>query len=93
MHPWEDWAETFAQYLHLHDAAQTARAFGLRVADEPAPDPDAPLGALVGDWLPLSYALNAMNRSLGHGDLYPYVLTEPVIAKLAFVQERIAARR
>jgi len=93
MHPWEDWAETFAQYLHLHDAVQTAGAFGIRVADEPAPDPDAPIRALVGDWLPLSYALNAMNRSLGRGDLYPYVLTEPVIDKLAFVQEQIAARR
>ena len=96
MHPWEDWAETFAHYLHIRDTLQTAAAFGMTVAVGGARrrrrDPEAPIARrCVGDWLPLSYALNAMNRSLGHGDLYPYVLTEPVIDKLAFVDERIRA--
>ena len=28
-HPWEDWAETWAHYLHLVDTLDTARSFGL----------------------------------------------------------------
>ena len=31
MHPWEDWAETFAHYLHIRDTLQTAEAYGMRV--------------------------------------------------------------
>ncbi len=109
MHPWEDWAETFAHYLHLRDLLQTANSFGLairrRVGDglsagikaggfDTLDDLDAVgdqqgVGALVDRWLPLSYALNAVNRSLGKDDLYPFVLTEPVIAKLDAVHTAI----
>src|SRR6202007_2376583 len=52
MHPWEDWAETFAHYLHLRDALQTASAFGIRIGGPDAPvraSPDAPLSALPDD--------------------------------------------
>jgi hypothetical protein len=97
MHPWEDWAETFAHYLHIRDTLQTAEAYGLRVdgpqvaATDPAPlrsDPGAPAGDLEGllrAWLPLTYALNAINRSMGAADLYPFVLTPAVQEKLAFI--------
>ena len=40
---------------------------------------------LLGDWLPLTYALNALTRSIGRSDLYPFVLSPRVIEKLAFV--------
>ena len=40
-------------------------------------------------WFPLTYALNAINRSMGRSDLYPFVLTPPVIAKLGFVDELV----
>jgi hypothetical protein len=102
-HPWEDWAETFAHYLHIRDTLQTAGAFGLFVAGPPeAADPSlmaAPVAAprgpsfttLVADWLPLTYALNAVNRSMGSGDLYPFTLAEAVIDKLAHVHERVLA--
>ena len=70
MHPFEDWAETWAHYLHIRDLMQTAAAWGLTDAD-----PRLPIAELVDRWIELSYALNAINRSLGHGDLYPYVLT------------------
>ena len=82
MHPSEDWAETFAHVLHIRDAMQTAAAYGLTDAD-----PDAPLRQLLGDWLPLSIALNAINRGIGRPDLYPFVLSAPVVGKLAFVDE------
>ncbi len=93
MHPSEDWAESFAHYLHIWDTLQTADAYGVRVPDaDPSPDAEDFRG-LLADWLPLTYALNAINRSMGHDDLYPFVLPEPVVSKLAFIHERIAAAR
>jgi hypothetical protein len=94
MHPWEDWAETFAHYLHIRDTLQTAAAYGIRVdaADatlSAAPaevDADAePFDAVLAEWLPLTYALNAVNRSMGRDDLYPFVLSPPVVEKLSWV--------
>ena len=102
-HPWEDWAETFAHYLHIRDTLQTAAAYGLVVAGPPAADdsslmaapaPDAGEGSfdgIVRDWLPLTYALNAINRSMGRDDLYPFTLAPTAIEKLAFVHDRVRA--
>ena len=77
MHPSEDWAETFAHYLHIRDTLQTADAY--RVTTEVAlPGPRTPepgsMEAMIADWLPLSLALNQLNRSMGADDLYPFVL-------------------
>ena len=89
MHPWEDWAESFAHYLHIADTLQTALAYGVRVDGPPGVEPPAreegEFAAIMAAWLPLTYALNALNRSMGAEDLYPFVLTPPVIAKLEFV--------
>jgi hypothetical protein len=89
MHPLEDFAETFAHFLHITDTLQTAAAFGLSVgsarADRPARSNRTFADVIAEDWLPLSRALNQINKSLGKGDLYPFLLTEPVIAKLDFV--------
>jgi hypothetical protein len=91
VHPWEDWAETFAHHLHIWDTLQTAAAYGVRV-NETAPAVGADdFRALLADWLPLTYALNAINRSMGRDDLYPFVLAAPVVDKLAFVHEHVAA--
>jgi hypothetical protein len=103
MHPAEDWAETFAHYLHLWDALQTAASYRVAVAGpEHVADPagtfagriEAPrvgrFPEALEQWLPLSYALNALNRSLGHEDLYPFVLAPPVVEKLAFVDRAVA---
>jgi hypothetical protein len=102
MHPYEDWAESFAHYLHILDALQTARAFRLgRRPDEDVladsdEDPTRPqgietFGDVVDLWLELSYGLNQVNRSMGRPDLYPFVLTPTVIRKLAFV-DRVVRR-
>jgi hypothetical protein len=102
-HPWEDWAETFAHYLHIRDTLQTASSFGVLVTGPAAPvriDPAAPLAAmpvetqddfdlLIDTWLPLTYALNGMNRSMGKDDLYPFVLSQTVVEKLRLVHELI----
>ena len=97
MHPWEDWAETFAHYLHIRDTLQTAASFGMVVAGpaphlyaEPADDVvGRPFGAVIREWLPLTYALNAVNRSMGRPDLYPFVLAPRVIDKLTFVHRAV----
>jgi hypothetical protein len=102
-HPWEDWAETFAHYLHIGDTLQTAASFGLIVAG-PSPSLDFSLisapsvdlesfESMIGDWLPLTYALNAVNRSMGRDDLYPFVLAPAVIAKLGFVHSSLQRGR
>ncbi len=84
MHPFEDFAETWAHYLHICDTIETASEFGLATL--------APISAfssfrdvVVGVWIPLAVALNMINRSMGNEDLYPFVIPAPVIDKLDFV--------
>lgn len=88
MHPLEDFAEVFAHFLLLADTLQSAAAYGLSGA--PVEVLRTPMTVVVAEhWLPLTQALNQTARSLGQPDPYPYVLTEPVIAKLAFVADLI----
>ncbi|WP_043113957.1 zinc-binding metallopeptidase family protein [Solimonas soli] len=95
-HPWEDWAETWAHYLHISDTLQTAAACGLSLRDAPLPgaaDLTRPLrgsfDALIERWLPLTFAMNNLNRGLGLADAYPFVLSPTAIAKLRFVHDTI----
>ncbi|GJE77638.1 zinc-binding metallopeptidase family protein [Methylorubrum suomiense] len=106
-HPWEDFAETFAHYLHIVDTLETANAFEIRVRPklrtggdgasavtvdfDPYETPD--FQRVIEAWMPLTYAVNSLNRSMGQPPLYPFTLTPAVIAKLAFVHERIYAAR
>jgi hypothetical protein len=100
-HPWEDWAESWAHYLHIIDTLETAASFGLEVERrlpdgsvqraDPNFDPyriDA-FDPLIEHWLPLTFALNSLNRSMGLADLYPFVLTPAAIDKLRFVHALI----
>ncbi|RKT33481.1 hypothetical protein DEU34_2079 [Microbacterium sp. AG1240] len=82
MHPYEDFAETWAHYLHIHDTLETAVAFDLV-----APiDPDLAFDTLVTEvWSPFATSMNVVNRSLGQRDLYPFVLPRRVVEKLVFV--------
>ncbi len=101
-HPWEDFAETWAHYLHIVDTLETADAFGLGL--QPGGSiPSLETGGLdpytadriepiIEAWLPLVLAVNSLNRSMGLADLYPFVISEPVIGKLAFMH-RIARAR
>ena len=84
MHPFEDFAETWAHYLHICDTVETAAAYGL-ISVDPI-DWRMPFRQLVTDvWVPLSTALNMINRSMGKDDLYPFVIAAPVLDKLDFV--------
>lgn len=84
MHPFEDFAESWAHYLHICDAIESARSFALATVG-PVTSFSRFRDVVNGVWIPLSTALNQMNRSMGAGDLYPFVIPEPVLDKLEFV--------
>ncbi len=100
-HPWEDWAETWAHYLHMIDTLDTAAVHRI----EPRPGRFGGTGAwplrpfdvygtesydaLIKRWVPLTIALNDINRSMGHADFYPFVIPEMAVTKLAFVHRVI----
>jgi hypothetical protein len=100
-HPWEDFAETWAHYLHIVDTLETASAFGLRI--KPAIDMDGAHSArldfdpyvsgsideIIDAWAPFVVAMNSVNRAMGRPDLYPFVLAPAVIEKLRFVHDLV----
>ena len=100
-HPWEDWAETWAHYLHIVDALETAYAFGMHLRPQIKTDENLVVTVnfnaydeqnfdqLIANWLPVTYALNSLNRSMGHIDLYPFVLSPAVLEKMKFVHQSI----
>jgi len=104
-HPWEDFAETWAHYLHIVDTLETASTFGLRIhpmatknqalhADlDFDPHHAASVKSLIDAWLPLTFALNNLNRSMGYSDLYPFILSQPVVTKMQFIHEIIHASK
>ena len=96
-HPWEDWAETWAHYLHMMDTLETAWSFGIRIdpvevdgmkaAITQEPYDRVNFDRLIKRWLPLCFAVNSLNRSMGHADFYPFILSKPVIEKLRFIHD------
>lgn len=104
MHPWEDWAETWAHYLHIVDVLETADAFGIQIRPQVVQDQDdhvmtlaTPLepytaqdfDSIYQAWLPVAFAMNSLNRSMGQEDFYPFVINTQVQDKLRFIHEVI----
>jgi hypothetical protein len=106
-HPWEDWAESWAHYLHLRDALDSAVSFGLTADD--VESRIQPFGAdalwdntragssaylkLINDWLRLTSVLNELSDSMGQAPFYPFMLSRRVVAKLQLVHEVITQAR
>lgn len=101
-HPWEDWAETWAHYLHLMDTLETAWSFGIKInpveessgqaikanmAKDPYTVRD--FGGIIKLWLPLSLAMNSLNRSMGHPEFYPFIISAPIVEKLKFIHQAV----
>ena len=98
-HPWEDWAECWAHYLHMRDTVDTALSFGLRVEQldleftpftldavyQPEHPGAAQFLAFLNHWTRLTTLLTEMSRSMGQPDFYPFVLPRDVAAKLHFI--------
>lgn len=104
-HPWEDWAETWAHYLHMVDTLETARDMGFTVKGRLVTHPQDALqeaqhttqpldwhqgfDRLFNDWCQLTVTMNALNRSMGLSDAYPFVLSDKVAEKLHFIHDLI----
>ncbi len=103
MHPWEDFAETFAHYLHISGTLGTASAAGVVlsaarvqgiISHDIVPETnytDLGIDRMLDDWRWLSLMFNRVNRAMGQGDLYPFTLTDPVKEKLRYVHEVIVS--
>lgn len=96
VHPSEDWAETFAHYLHILDATGTALAH--EVAPPAARDAAAErvlqameFSEILDIWRPINAAIGAIAESLGTPDPYPFDPTGVVVDKLAFVHRQITS--
>jgi hypothetical protein len=100
-HPWEDFAETWAHYLHITDTLEMARSCGIRISPVITRDPSLSaeidfdpfyandIDRLISRWHPVAIAVNNINRCMGQPDLYPFVLAPAIIAKLAFVHQLV----
>jgi hypothetical protein len=103
-HPWEDWAETWAHYLHMVDLLETAASYNTRLSvpgngmdveevinplETGMPD----FNTLVEQWVPVTLLVNSLNRSLGQEDAYPFALSPAALEKLRFVHDVICAKR
>ena len=99
VHPWEDWAECWAHYLHMRDTVDTALSFGLSADSaqleftpfaldtlyQPAHPEAQGFLDFLNQWTRLTTLLNEMSRSMGQPDFYPFVLPREVVAKLHFI--------
>lgn len=95
-HPWEDWAETWAHYLHIMDMVETAHFFGLKMSPPEVlkdlktkstfdPYTQKDFNAIIDVCMPLSFAVNSFNRAMGIPDVYPFVISLPVVKKMVFI--------
>lgn len=97
MHPWEDWAETWAHYLHMVDTLETAESYGLALKSpatigttsqaQPARRQQHSFEALFDHWYALTFALNSLSRSMGVPDPYPFAISESAKEKLRLIHD------
>jgi hypothetical protein len=101
MHPWEDFAECFAHYLHIADAIDTSREAGMvlhadrvrfsapRDIAPPESYDDVPVERMLFDWKWMALFFNRVNTAMGKNPLYPFEIPPPVVATLAFIHRVI----
>jgi hypothetical protein len=107
MHPYEDWAETWAHYMHIMDTLETAKNFNITgslnnkiVDNENVEELTLPqhsyffssqtsINTILDTWMDFAIILNSLNRSMGMGDAYPFVLTQAIRTKLSFIHHAI----
>jgi hypothetical protein len=70
-HPWEDFAESWAQVMHLHDVVTTGAAWGVVEFPDGPFDPQQWISTAV----LASLAANELARAMGMRDLYPFALS------------------
>ncbi|MGY5351294.1 zinc-binding metallopeptidase family protein [Wenyingzhuangia sp. IMCC45533] len=104
-HPWEDWAETWAHYLHMMDTLETAHSFDVSFQQKfnalgkqvtyQCPDPYATkkINKIFEASVSLTCMANSLNRSMGLPDIYPFVIPQAVYHKLKFIHNLLASYR
>ncbi|MEQ8711939.1 MAG: putative zinc-binding metallopeptidase [Cyclobacteriaceae bacterium] len=103
-HPWEDWAETWAHYLHIMDMVETAHFFKLKVdPKEMSADMQTKVSfdpytvknfdRIIQKCVPLSFAVNSINRAMGIPDVYPFVISPAVVHKMKFIHRLLLPLR
>ena len=103
-HPWEDFAETWAHYLHMVDLLETAASYETRISlpgqdveieevVNPLETGQPDFDRLVEQWVPLTLLVNSLNRSLGQEDAYPFALSPAALDKLRYVHDVISETR
>ena len=103
-HPWEDWAETWAHYLHIMDMVETAHFFGIevnnkeisanmKIASSFDPYTLKDFETIVQTCVPLSFAVNSINRAMGIPDVYPFVISPTVANKMKFIHQLLLPKR
>ncbi|PHN01210.1 zinc-binding metallopeptidase family protein [Flavilitoribacter nigricans] len=104
-HAWEDWAETWAHYLHIMDTVETGFTFGLSLHPQKAgpelfekqtmldPYSEADFTNIVEAFVPLTFAINSFNRGMGISDIYPFVIAPGVQQKLTFIHDLVFSHK
>ncbi|MEQ8238623.1 MAG: putative zinc-binding metallopeptidase [Cyclobacteriaceae bacterium] len=102
-HAWEDWAETWAHYLHVMDMVETAYFFGLHVKPRGTMRDSADVSfdpytiedfdVIINTCIPLSFAMNSMTRAMGVPDVYPFVVAPAVVEKMKFIHRLLLPKR
>lgn len=99
-HPWEDWAESWAHYLHMTDTLETAHDFGLsgkrfgpsetwQGGTMDVYGAHSHFDALIQDWRHLTVAMNSLAQSIGQAAFYPFHISPRVEQKLRFIHDLI----
>ena len=100
-HPWEDFAETWAHYLHIVDTLEMAGEFGMDVKPrldrigglsshiDFDPYEASSIDPIMAAWFPFVFAINSVSRTMGTRELYPFVLSPTVISKLGFIHDLV----
>lgn len=105
VHPHEDWAESFAHFLHIQDAWETAREHGLVDADNGRAADDghrvdqargqglpARPRVMIESWLQVAAGINDLAAGLGTEPLYPFSPSRPALDKIVFTHTAISRR-
>jgi hypothetical protein len=101
VHPWEDFAETWAHYLHIVDTLEMVEASGMSVRPRLDQTGDhtaqvtfdsyvaGTMERLIDAWLPFVFAMNNVSRAMGEADVYPFVIAPPVVRKFGFIHQLV----
>jgi hypothetical protein len=104
-HPWEDFAETWAHYMHIVDTLETAHSLGISLKPRHSANENLEIAVrfdayrsndvdeILAAWTPVSVAINSLNRSLGEADAYPFVLSHAIVEKLGFIHRLVRDQR